>query len=80
MVTISVVIPTLNEEILIGDLLGSLENGSHPEYEAIIVDGGGTDRTREIARARGARFEERKGLNGFPSGCSGAELASGGIV
>ncbi len=45
---ISVVIPTLNEEV---NLLVTLRQlATHPDVELIVVDGGSTDRTAEIAR------------------------------
>jgi rSAM/selenodomain-associated transferase 2 len=45
---ISVVIPTLNEEVNLPVTLRQL--ATHPEVELIVVDGGSTDRTVEIAR------------------------------
>lgn len=46
---ISVIVPALNEE---GVIAGALESLSLQEgaWEAIVVDGGSTDRTREVAR------------------------------
>lgn len=48
---ISVVIPAFQEEAHIGRCLESLEQQTldREEYEVIVVDGGSTDRTREIA-------------------------------
>ena len=45
---ISVIVPTLNEEAQIGLALRQL--AAHPDVELIVVDGGSTDRTVEIAR------------------------------
>jgi rSAM/selenodomain-associated transferase 2 len=50
---VSVIIPTLNEESTIGALFDSLSG--EMASEVIIVDGGSTDRTREIAAQRGGR-------------------------
>ncbi len=49
----SFIIPTLNEEKLIGDLLSSLKDyqkTSNYPFEIIISDGGSKDKTTEIAR------------------------------
>lgn len=49
---ISVVIPTVNEELTLADVM----EGCRPHCgEIIVVDGHSTDRTREIAAARGAK-------------------------
>jgi len=50
MVHVSVIIPTLNEEQFIGDSLCSIRNQSFRDFEIIVVDGGSTDRTVEIAK------------------------------
>jgi rSAM/selenodomain-associated transferase 2 len=54
-VDFTVVIPTLDEEYAIGACLESV--GKHDGVEAIVVDGGSSDRTRERAREAGARVE-----------------------
>lgn len=54
-VELAVVIPTLDEEHAIGPCLDSV--GGHEGVEAIVVDGGSEDRTRERAREKGARVE-----------------------
>jgi glycosyltransferase involved in cell wall biosynthesis len=61
---VSIVIPTLNEELSIGKVLDSLEkNLGDLDREIIIVDGLSTDKTVEISREKGARviMEKRKG-------------------
>ena len=60
---IEVVIPTLNEEEAIGKVLDEIFSvGIEPE-QVIIVDGHSTDRTRDIAKEKGARvlLQEGKG-------------------
>jgi rSAM/selenodomain-associated transferase 2 len=54
---ISIVVPVYNEEAAIGGLLDNL--GIHGSAEVIVVDGGSTDRTAEVAspRARVVRSE-----------------------
>jgi glycosyltransferase involved in cell wall biosynthesis len=54
---LSVCIITLNEERNLPRLLGSLRGIAD---EIVVVDSGSTDRTGEIARQHGARFEFRK--------------------
>ncbi len=49
---LSIVIPALNEEALLGKTLNSID--SDPETEILLVDGGSTDATRQIAEATGA--------------------------
>ena len=60
---ISVIIPALNEEKYIPITLESLKQQSFNDFEVIVVDGGSTDRTREISRKWGAKvvIEEGKG-------------------
>ncbi len=50
---ISTLIPTKNEEARIGPLLDALR--SYGAGEVIVSDGGSTDRTREIASAKGVK-------------------------
>jgi len=54
---VTVVIPALNEEQVIGDCLRSLQSQTWPRerYEVVVVDNGSTDRTAEIARSLGAK-------------------------
>ena len=49
--TVTVVIPTRNEEGLIGEIVDSVR----PYGDVLVVDGHSTDRTREIAQQHGAR-------------------------
>lgn len=58
---VSVVIPAFNEEAAIGRVIADLPR--EPVIEVIVVDGGSTDRTREVAADHGARVirEPRRG-------------------
>src|SRR3989304_4197484 len=61
---VSVVIPTMNEEASIGRVLEEVKKAlSGWDYEVLVVDTASRDRTREIARAMGARViaEPRRG-------------------
>jgi len=64
---ISVLIPTINEEKGIGKTLDSINYNYFKkkkwELEIIIIDGGSTDKTQEIAKNKGAKIivEKRKG-------------------
>lgn len=49
--TVTVVIPTRNEEGLIGEIVDAVS----PYGDVLVVDGHSTDKTREIAKAHGAR-------------------------
>ena len=54
---LSAVIPTINEENTIGEIIDELRNSG--VLEIIIVDTNSTDRTRDIAREKGARVIEQ---------------------
>lgn len=78
--TISVIIPTLNEEASIAATLKSLvsQNLKAESLEVIVADGGSSDRTVEIARRVVKVVASRPGR-----GCqmnSGADAASGDIL
>jgi len=47
---ISIIIPTLNEEKYIGNLLDLIAAQSYPNLEIIVVDASSNDKTTEIAR------------------------------
>ena len=62
---ISVVVPALNEEAVLGDCLRSLAAQDYPgRLEVIVVDNGSTDGTADLARRHGARVlsEPRPGV------------------
>ncbi len=77
---VSIVLPTLNEEEGIGDTIDSLRKKEFErrgwEMEILVVDGNSTDRTRDIAREKGAKviIEPRKGYGrAYKTGLKEAE-------
>ncbi|NYT14467.1 MAG: glycosyltransferase family 2 protein [Methanomassiliicoccales archaeon] len=80
---ISVVIPTMNEEESIGEVLDSIIEALEPsefDFEMMIVDTNSKDRTREIAGSKGARIidEPRRGYGRAYK--TGFESADGEII
>lgn len=77
---ISVIIPTLNEEESIGLVLDKIPRDPRYEWEIIIVDGDSKDRTREIAREKGAKVivEKRRGYGRAYK--TGFDAATGDII
>ncbi|MFF5501379.1 glucosyl-3-phosphoglycerate synthase [Streptomyces roseolus] len=62
--TVSVVLPALNEEATVGDIVGVIRRELMTEAvplvdELVVIDSGSTDRTAEVAAAAGARVVAR---------------------
>jgi glycosyltransferase involved in cell wall biosynthesis len=80
-IKLSIIVPTLNEERTITNLLKSVNSQHHRRCsEVIIVDGGSIDRTAEIARKYGAKVVVYNGLSEFASRNKGARIANGDIL
>ena len=77
---VDVIIPTLNEEKSIGHVLDKIPRDQKYEWEMIIVDGNSKDRTREIAKEKGAKviIEKRKGYGRAYK--TGFAVATGDII
>jgi glycosyltransferase involved in cell wall biosynthesis len=79
--SISIITPTLNAEAYVAECLASVQGQSVPEVEHVLVDGGSTDRTAEIARQHiGVRWVERPDLKQAAAINVGFRLAAGEVV
>jgi glycosyltransferase involved in cell wall biosynthesis len=76
---VSVIIPTMNEERSIGEVLDSIPKG-FADVEVIVVDTNSKDRTVEIAKSKGAKVigEPRRGYGRAYK--TGFENARGEII
>lgn len=77
--TLSVIIPTLNEEPVLARTLTALRDGAGGSCELLVVDGGSGDATVPLARAAGARVLESCRGRGRQMNV-GAGAASGDIL
>ncbi len=74
---ISIIIPTLNEESYLPELLDSIKRQDFEDYEIVVADAGSEDKTAEIAEKRGCEVVE----GGLPAEGRnrGAEEAEGDL-
>ena len=72
--------PTLNEEEIIENCLCSLKNQTCQDFEILVVDGGSTDKTVEIAKDYQAKVVVKNDCPEFSSRNIGAKLAKGEIL
>jgi glycosyltransferase involved in cell wall biosynthesis len=85
-IRVSVIIPTLNEEKMIGKCLESLAESRYPLdcFEVILVDNGSTDHTLEITQSFSARLRltilQRPGVNISALRNLGAAAAKGEVL
>jgi glycosyltransferase involved in cell wall biosynthesis len=85
-IRVSVIIPALNEEEMIGKCLESLAESCYPldRFEVILVDNGSTDHTLEIARSFSTRLRltilQRPGVNISALRNLGAAAAKGEVL
>ena len=75
--SVTAVIPTKNEEGLIGEIVDSVRPYAD---EVLVIDGHSTDRTRDVAAAHGARIELDGGKGKGEALRRSLELATGEIV
>nr|WP_245402714.1 TIGR04283 family arsenosugar biosynthesis glycosyltransferase [Pontibacter sp. E15-1] len=76
----SIIIPTYNEEAVIGQLLGFLRQHVSAGTEIIVADGGSTDATRHIAEAQGACVLHCKRKGRGPQMNEGAAASTGEVL
>ena len=80
MTTISVVIPSYNDEVFLRNCLAALAAQLRPADEIIVVDNASTDATADVARAGGARVvvEPLHGI--WPATSAGFDAATGDVI
>lgn len=78
MPTLSIVIPTKNEEKFLPKLLESIKKQTFTDYEIIVSDNGSKDKTKEIAKNFGCKMI-KGGLPGMARN-NGAKVATGTIL
>lgn len=76
---VSVIIPTLNEEVRLPLCLHSLDAQTFTDFEVVVVDSGSEDRTTAVARKQGAKvvYEPKLGFavaKNFGAGESAGEI------
>lgn len=79
-ITISVVIPTYNEEKCIENCLNSVLSGSAAPLEIIVADGGSTDNTVKIARNMGVTVIENPHKHAAGGRNEGIKAAKGNVI
>lgn len=78
MPTLSIIIPTKNEEKFLPGLLESIKKQTFTDYEIIVSDNGSKDRTKEIAKSFGCKVV-KGGLPGAARN-KGAKVATGTVL
>lgn len=79
---LAVIIPTLNEGGTIARLISSLNADGYANKEIIVVDGGSSDGTADIARKLGARVLTENGAHKCPANArnQGARSTRAGVL
>lgn len=79
-ITISVVIPTYNEEKCIENCLNSVLSGSVAPLEIIVADGGSTDNTVKISRNMGVTVIDNPHKHAAGGRNEGIKIAKGNVI
>ncbi len=75
---VEVIIPTLNEEESIGEVIEGFKRLGYKDI--IVIDGNSTDRTREIAKAKGAKVVIQSGKGKGQAVAEAFQIAKGDVV
>ncbi len=75
---VEVIIPTLNEEDSIGEVIEGFKRLGYKDI--IVIDGNSTDRTREIAKAKGAKVVIQSGKGKGQAVAEAFQIAKGDVV
>ena len=80
MLRVSVVIPSLNDAIMLSTCLRAIAAGTRQPDEIVVVDNGSTDDTARVAREAGARVVDEPVRGIFPATAAGFDAATGDIL
>lgn len=80
MISITIVIPALDDAAMLTRCLADLAAQLRPADEIIVVDNGSSDDTAAIALAGGARVLEQSTRGIFPAAATGYDAATGDII
>lgn len=76
----SVVIPALDDAVMLRTCLAALAAQTVPPDEIVVVDNGSTDDTAAVARAAGARVVVQPLRGVFPASAAGFDAADGDLL
>lgn len=79
-VTVSVIVPSLNDAELLATCLAALAVQSRPADEVIVVDNGSTDATAAVAAAAGATVVHESTRGTMPATAAGFDAARGQVL
>lgn len=79
-ISISVIIPTYNEEKYIKNCISSIKNGSISPLEIIVSDGGSNDRTVEIAKNMGVKVVNNPKKHAAGGRNEGIKISKGNVI